>query len=123
MKTDEASSPGPTMNLDRILRPLERRVLRLVDEGVGDIEIARRFRRSPGMIRRIVAMTRLPQAKGAHEALGKGLRPLERRVLRWRARGVAYTEIGSRFRRSPAFVERVEVLARYKLEQPGRGAP
>ena len=123
MKTQEACSRVPTMNRDPILRPLERRVLRLVDEGVGDIEIARRFRRSPGMIRRIVAMTRLPRAKGAHALRGKSLRPLERRVLRWRDRGAAYTEIGPRFRRSPAFVERVEVLARYKLEQPGRGDP
>jgi hypothetical protein len=119
--TQESSSPVPTMNRDLILRPLERRVLRLVDEGVGDIEIARRFRRSPGMIRRIVAMTRLPRAQDAHALRGKGLRPLERRVLRWRDRDAAYTEIGPRFRRSPAFVERVEVLARYKLEQPGRG--
>lgn len=114
---------GASHEPDRILRPLERRVLRLVDEGVGEVEIARRFRRSPEMIRRIIAMTRLPRTADAHAARGEGLRPLERRVLRWRDRGAAYTEIGPRFRRSPAFVERVEVLARYKLEQPGRADP
>jgi hypothetical protein len=103
-----------------MLRPLERRVLRLVDEGVGDVEIARRFRRSPGMIQRIVEMARLPRANGAHALRGKGLRPLERRVLRWRDCGAAYAEIGPRFRRSPAFVAQVEVLARYKLGQLDR---
>lgn len=102
------------------MRPLERRVLRLVDEGVAEMEIARRFRRSPEMIRRTIAMTRLPRtAAGAHAARGEGLRPLERRVLRWRDFGAAYADIGPRFRRSPAFVERVEMLARYKLEKPG----
>jgi hypothetical protein len=120
--SEEAYVPVPAMSGDRMLRPLERRVLRLVDEGVDDNEIARRFRRSPGMIRRIVAMTRLPRAMGPHALRGKGLRPLERRVLLWRDGGAAYTEIGPRFRRSPAFVERVEILARYKLDQLGRGA-
>jgi hypothetical protein len=110
------------MSRDPMLRPLERRVLRLVDEGVGDIEIARRFRRSPGMIKRIVTMARLPRAGGAQALRSKGLRPLERRVLRWRDGGATYTEIGPRFRRSPAFVERVEVLARYKLERPDAGS-
>jgi hypothetical protein len=103
------------------LRPLERCVLRLVDEGVEGSEIARRFRRSPGMIQRIVVMARLPRATGAPALRSEGLRPLERRVLHWRDRGADYTEIGPRFRRSPAFIERVEVLARYKLEQPARG--
>ena len=119
--SERACVQVPSKDRDRMLRPLERRVLRLVDEGVGDVEIARRFRRSPRMIRRIIVMTRLPRDNGAHPLQGKRLRPLERRVLRWRERGAAYAEIGPRFRRSPAFVERVEVLARYKLEQLGRG--
>jgi DNA-binding CsgD family transcriptional regulator len=102
------------------LRPVERLVLRLVDLGVDDAEIARRFRRSPEMIRRITAMARLPRTAGVRVVQEDGLRPLERRLLRWRHYGATYTEIGARFRRSPVFVERVEAFARYKLEErPG----
>jgi DNA-binding CsgD family transcriptional regulator len=99
------------------LRPVERLVLRLVDEGVGDVEIARRFRRSPEMIRRITVMARLPRTAGLRTVPDDGLRPLERRLLRWRHYGATYAEIGSRFHRGPAFVAQVEALARYKLEE------
>jgi hypothetical protein len=102
------------------LRPVERLVLRLVDEGVGEVEIARRFRRSPEMIRRITAMARLPRT-GAQVVTDGGLRPLERRMLRWRQCGATYTEIGSRFRRSPVFVARVEALAHHKLTRRASG--
>jgi DNA-binding CsgD family transcriptional regulator len=105
---------------DGIRRPLERLVLRLVHEGVGEAEIARRFRRSPEMIHRIVAMARFPRAAGAREVPDDRLRPLERRMLRWRHYGATYAEIGSRFRRSATFVARVEAFARYKLEEPER---
>ena len=108
------------MSADRILRPLERRVLQLVDDGVADVEIARRFGRSPGMIGRIVTMAALPRTGGRPATARMGLRPLERRVLHWRGRGAAYTEIAPRLRRSPAFVERIEIFARYKLEQQAR---
>ena len=106
----------PVMTPRPALRPIERLVLRLVDEGLDDVEIARRFRRSPEMIRRITAMARLPRTAGARVVPDDGLRPLERRLLRWRHYGATYTEIGARFRRSPAFVERVEAFAHYKLE-------
>jgi DNA-binding CsgD family transcriptional regulator len=101
---------------DVSLRPIERRILRLVDDGVAEEEIARRFRRSPDMIRRLIALAEVPRSQPAgHPA--EQLRPLERRVLRWRESGAPYGEIGSRFRRSAAHVERVEGLARYKLSR------
>lgn len=118
----ETMGLSPMLESQSFLRPVERLVLRLVDEGVGDVEIARRFRRSPEMIRRIIAMARLPGRAGARVVQGDGLRPLERRLLRWRHYGATYTEIGSRFHRSPAFVARVEAFAHYKLEdRPASG--
>ena len=100
----------------RALRPLERRVLRLVGEGLDHTEIARRFRRSPAMIQRILDLADVPRAAAAQvQEPGPPLRPLERRVLRWREDGANYEEIGARFRRSAALIERVEELARYKL--------
>ena len=65
-------------------------------------------------------MARLPRTAGARVVPDDRLRPLERRLLRWRHYGATYAEIGSRFRRSPAFVARVETLAHYKLQGPGR---
>jgi DNA-binding CsgD family transcriptional regulator len=103
------------MNDPRTLRPIERRVVRLIDEGVSEVEIARRFRRSPDMIRRVAALAGLPRSDASPLRQGEVLRPLERRVLRWREAGAPYDEIGPRFRRSPAFVQRVEGLAHYKL--------
>lgn len=99
------------------LRPLERRVLRLVDEGVGEAEIARRFHRSPDMIRRVIELAGVPRRGDPGRTDRPVLRPLERRVLRWRDGGADYAEIGPRFRRSPGFVRQVEDLARYKLER------
>jgi hypothetical protein len=101
-------------------RALERRILRLVEEGVAYDEIARRFRRSPEMIARIVVLARLARSEAVAAAGASAgvdaLRPLERRVLRWRDDAAAdYAEIGARFRRSAAHVQRIETLARHKL--------
>jgi DNA-binding CsgD family transcriptional regulator len=95
------------------LRPLERCVLRLMSDGVDEAEIARRFRRRPEFISRVFAYTRIPRTGDAPEA--EELRPLERRILKWRAGGADHAEIGHRFRRSPGHVERIERLAAYKL--------
>ena len=98
------------------LRPLERRILRLAADGVPEEEIARRFRRSPAFIRRVIDLTEVPRrGRDTAAVAGDVLRPLERRVLRWRENGAAHDEIGSRFNRSPDFISRVEDLAHFKL--------
>jgi DNA-binding CsgD family transcriptional regulator len=92
---------------------LERRVVRLAEDGVGSDEIAQRFRRSPEMIDRIIDLAALP-GRATPPPTREALRPLERRVLRLRSDGHDYDEIGMRFHRSAAHMERVEQLARYK---------
>ena len=107
------------MSETRPLRPIERRVLSLVDAGVDDVEIGSRFRRSPAMIRRIVGFTGIPTHTRATGASSSGLRPLEQRILRWREDGADYVDIGRRFGRPPDHVRRVEALARYKQLRTG----
>lgn len=95
------------------LRPIERRIRRLVGDGVSETDIAERFRRSPQFVRRVLELSALP---GRHApGTDSLLRPLERRVLRWRDEGAPSADIAARFHRSPEYVERVEHLARYKL--------
>jgi DNA-binding CsgD family transcriptional regulator len=102
------------------LRPVERRVLRWVEHGLDDAEIARKFQRGErwaSQVRFLAGMER--PASSASPASPRaddgGLRPLERRLLRWREQGVGHEELSGRFRRSPAFLARVEQYARYKL--------
>ena len=94
------------------LRPLERRILRLTDDGVPEAEIARRFHHSVDFIRRVRALAEIPRAPTNDSEV---LRPIERRILRWRAAGEDRRSVADRFHRSPAFVDRVERLAQYKL--------
>lgn len=96
------------------LRPVERRVLRLVDEGLDDAEIGRRFgkgERWTAQVRQLTEVDRTP----AGPTGGGRLRPIERRLLRWREQGADHDELASRFRRSPGFLARVEEYAHYKL--------
>ena len=99
---------------DHRLRPLERRVLHMTDQGLDDAEIGRRFRRSPDWVARVRALSEIPRPNG-HQLRGDVLRPLERRVLRWRASGADYEDVSARFRRTPDFIRRVEALAQYRL--------
>ncbi len=105
------------MTVDPSLRPLERRILRLADEGLDDAEIGRRFRHSPQWVGKVRSLAALPRERGAN-LRGDVLRPLERRILRWRASGAGHDEIAPRFGRSPDFVRRVEAMAAYKLRGP-----
>ena len=94
------------MSQQQTLRPLERRIVRLLEEGLDEAEIAGRFRRSPDWVLRVASMARIPRSQ-ARPLRRDVLRPLERRVLRWRSGGAVYAEIAPRFRRSPGFVQRV----------------
>ena len=95
------------------LRPVERCVLRLVANGVDHIEIARRFRRRPEFVDRVIAYAGMPRNRV--QPAGNALRPVERRILKWRASGAAHADIGRRFHRSAGHIRRIEQLATYKL--------
>lgn len=98
---------------ERVLRPIERRILEMRRSGASTSEIADRFKRSPAHIDRIIELAQLPGRRGSSSERG-GLRALERRVLRWRAKGLDHNEIGRRFQRSPKSIRQVEGLALYK---------
>ena len=100
------------------LRPLERRVLRLVRSGLDPNEIARRFRRSPEWVAQVRSLAALGSGRPS-SGRNERLRPLERRVLRWRASGVSHESLAVRFRRSAAHLARIEELAHYKLHASG----
>ena len=97
----------------RSLRPLERRVLRLTHEGVDQAEIARRFRRRPDFVDRVIEYSGMPRM--GIQPTGEALRPVERRILKWRASGAAHADIGRRFHRSAGHIRRIEQMAAYKL--------
>lgn len=102
------------MSGDEALRPIERRMLKWAEAGVSDVEIAWRFRRTPRSVRQVMALSQVT-GRGAELPAQETLRPIERRVLRWRDEGADFAELASRFRRRPAFLQQVEELARYKL--------
>ena len=106
------------------LRPIERTVLKLSRDGKSEADIAWRLRRSPGYVRRTLALARLPRERRPDRSREPwALRPIERTVLRTRENGVPEAEMAARLRRSPAFVQRVVALADYKVAQVSRGVP
>ena len=102
------------------LRPVERRVLRLVDEGLDDAEIGRRFGRTERWTAQVrfladLDVPRSPATDSATDSNAERLRPLERRLLRWRAQGLDHDDLADRFRHSAEHLARVEEYAHYKL--------
>jgi len=106
---------GEVVAEEQTLRPVERVVRRLVDSGVGLAEVAWRLRRSPRSVKQILELSTRTRTVAHSPVSLEALRPLERRILAWRAEGASYAEIGARFRRSPAFIRRVEGVARAKM--------
>ena len=96
-------------------RPLERRVLAWLERGLDPQEVAARFRRSPEFIGRVAELARLPRE--AVDRGSSGLRPLERRVLRWVDQGAPVEDIAARFRRSPQFIRRVVGMAQLRTDR------
>jgi DNA-binding CsgD family transcriptional regulator len=94
------------------LRPVERRMSRLAAEGVVPDEIGRRFNRSGDFVERVLEFASLPGRTASRRT--SALRPLERRLLRWRAQGATPMELADRFRRGPDHIERVLTYADYK---------
>jgi DNA-binding NarL/FixJ family response regulator len=105
---------------DRQLRPIERTVRRLRQDGLSNSEVAWRLRRSPGYVRRVDTLSRMerPTQPVASEDVdgGEVLRPIERCVLKSLQAGAGYAEIAARLRRSPTYVSRVEQFANLRME-------
>jgi hypothetical protein len=76
--------------------------------GVPVDEIARRLRRSPGHVERIIRYTELPRSGPAPRRLH---RALEGRVIALRDRGESYDRIGDRFRKGGDTIRQIEGLA------------
>jgi DNA-binding CsgD family transcriptional regulator len=96
-------------------RPLERRVLAWLERGFDPQEVAARFRRSPEFIGRVAELARVPRQ--AVERGTSGMRPLERRVMRWIDEGAPLDDIAARFRRSPQFIERVVGMTKLRSDR------
>ncbi len=98
------------------LRPIERVVQRLGDEGVELTEIATRLRKSPRAVRQIqwLVTQRLEGKVPAATARSGGLTPLERCVERHLAAGETHGRVGSRIGRSGNHVRQIERFATFK---------
>jgi hypothetical protein len=94
------------------LRPVERRILAMRDEGVPVDEIGRRIRRSPQHVARMIAWTEFPRHRPPSR---NAVWAIHNRVLAMRAAGETHEEIGLRFRRSPRSIRQIEGLAHYRI--------
>ncbi len=94
------------------LRPLERRVLGMLDDGVDIDEIGRRIRKSPERVERIIGWTSIPRS---NPPVRRSPSAVERRVLALLDAGETHEEVGRRFRRSADYIRQVEGFAHYRL--------
>jgi DNA-binding CsgD family transcriptional regulator len=97
------------------LRPIERVVMRLHDEGCTLADIGKKVGKKPGTVTRIMRMTEYKQDGLPDQAANQHpLRPVERVVLRLRDKGETYSQIGNRLARSGRRVQFIESLAEFK---------
>ena len=97
------------------LRPIERVVMRLHDEGCSLADIGKKVGKKPGTVTRILRMTEYKQdGLPDQSASDHPLRPVERVVLRLREQGETYSQIGNRLARSGLRIKFIEGLAEFK---------
>ena len=97
------------------LRPIERVVMRLHDEGCSLADIGKKVGKKPGTVTRILRMTEYKQDGLPDRAASQHpLRPVERVVLRLRDQGETYSQIGNRLARSGRRVQFIESLAAFE---------
>lgn len=98
------------------LRPIERVIVKLGDDGLAAAEIASKLGKKPGTVDRILKMVEMRDgASYDPESDVLDLRPLERVVLKLREKGESYGEIGNRLGRSGPQIRRIEGYAQLKL--------
>lgn len=93
------------------LRPMERRVLTMRDEGTPIPVIADRVKKSPEFVERVIEWTEIPRSGSDREST---LTPLESRVLALTAEGEDHETIARRFKKTERFIRQVEGLAHYR---------
>lgn len=97
------------------LRPIERVVIRLHEEGCSLADIGKKVGKKPGTVTRIIRMTEFKQDGLPDQATSDHpLRPVERVVLRLRNNGETYSQIGNRLARSGRRIQFIERLAEFK---------
>ena len=101
-------------NATEYLRPIERRILGMQQDGVGIGEIASRIKRSPEFVERMIGWTEIPRNGTTTD---RYLTPMQQRVLDMRAAGESREEIASRFKKREAYIRQVEGLAHFKESQ------
>lgn len=97
------------------LRPIERTILRLRDDGMSTPEIGRRIGKRPGTVERILLMIDYKREHATpSETVRSTFTPLERVVMRLLRAGENYGEIGVRLGRSGSQIRRIEGYAYLK---------
>lgn len=111
-----SNNGGVESTNDDRLRPIERVVLRLSESGESVPDIARRIGKRPGTVERILTMIDYKKdiVGGERPSRETLLTPLERVVVRLRAKGENYGEIGSRLGRSGVQIRRIESYISFK---------
>ena len=96
-------------------RAIERRMTSMAAAGVTPAETGRRFHRSDRYVEQVLRLAQMPRTIDARpSSVGSDLRPLERRLLRWRDEGTDPGDVATMFGRTPEHIARVLALVDYK---------